>query len=762
MKRTLQVAGSELKNLFYSPIAWFVLIVFIIQSSIVFTGALGSMEQSQSLGANFSNLTDSLIAASSNGLLPAIVDKLYLYIPLLTMGLISREVSTGTIKLLYSSPLKVSEIILGKYFAIIIYCLCLLLMLALLAIVGAFIVPHWDTGLVVSGLVGVFLLLATYAAIGLFMSTLTSYQVVAAISTFVIFAVLAYIGNLWQGIDLVRDLTYFLSISGRTDKMIKGLLTSSDVLYFLIIIGMFVTFSILKLKGERESVSTWKKAGRYCLVAVVGLVLGYISARPKMTLYWDLTQLKTQTLTKNGQEIMSRLDGPFKVTTYVNLLDNSFSRGVPEQRNYDLKRWASYIRFKPDMELNYVYYYDSTADPNLYQFNPGKSIKQIADRYYKIFKVDPSLFKSPAEIRKEIDLSAEGNKYVMQLDYKGKTTFLRLYNDFFVYPSETEIMAAIKRLTDTLPKIYFATDSYTRSPFRKGDRDFEMLTSEKSFRNALINQGFDVDTLSLSRGALPRDITALVLADPQSPLSASSLKALNEYIDKGGNLVILAEPGRQAILNPVLGRLGLALTSGQLVEPDPNSSADLIQGQLTQAALGLSGMLRGSYLDQVPVYMPGATAIKVVDSSVFKNKPLVVSQADKSWLKADINGLNQPQVRFDSAVDKKGSFVLATQLTRKVAGREQKIVVSADADLMNNAELGRSNVRTANFSFNTAVFGWFTDGQFPIDSSRPRSKDNQLDITDKGVAAVKLIFIWILPALILVFGAVFLMLRKRR
>src|SRR5262249_13189498 len=150
---------------------------------------------------------------------------------------------------------------------------------------GSLNIQHADTGMLCAGLLGVYLLVCAYAAIGLFMSCLTSYQVVAALSTLVVLAALSYIGELWQDIDVVRDLTYFLSIQGRANHMLSGLITTKDVIYFLVIIFLFLGFSICKLQAGRESRPMVVKAGRYLLIVVLGLTIGYLSSRPRFAGY---------------------------------------------------------------------------------------------------------------------------------------------------------------------------------------------------------------------------------------------------------------------------------------------------------------------------------------------------------------------------------------------------------------------------------------------------------------------------------------------
>ena len=106
----------------------------------------------------------------------------------------------------------------------VIYGLVLIGILCVMIIFNLFTIENMDYGLVFTGLLGIYLLICAYAAIGLFMSCLTSYQVVAAIGTLALLAALNFVGGMWQGIDLIRDITYWLSISGRADELIAGLI----------------------------------------------------------------------------------------------------------------------------------------------------------------------------------------------------------------------------------------------------------------------------------------------------------------------------------------------------------------------------------------------------------------------------------------------------------------------------------------------------------------------------------------------------------
>jgi ABC-2 type transport system permease protein len=291
------------------------------------------------------------------------------------------------------------------------YSLLLTLILGFFVVAGLFNIQFTDYGLLLSGLLGIYLLLCAYSAIGLFMSCLTAYQVVAALSTLVLLGALSYVGTLWQDIDFVRDLTYFLSISGRTENMLGGLITTKDILYFAVIIYIFLGMSIFKLQAGRESKPVLIKAGRYVLLIVSALGIGYLGSRPGAIGYLDVTATKSETLAPAAQKIIREMDGPLEVTSYINLLENHFWSGVPAQRNADLARWEPYLRFKPDIRFRYVYYYDSIPDKSMFKYNPGMSLRALAERYSKASKVDLDRFKTPAEIRQLIDLRPEDNDF---------------------------------------------------------------------------------------------------------------------------------------------------------------------------------------------------------------------------------------------------------------------------------------------------------------------------------------------------------------
>jgi ABC-2 type transport system permease protein len=754
MKKTLRIARIELSALFYSPIAWFLLIVLMVQVGLSYTTTMEWMEESKQLNGSFGALTAQIFAGNfGSGVLSGILSKLYLYIPLITMGLMSREISSGTIKLLYSSPLKMREIIYGKFVAMMVYNALLIGVLLLFVLAGIITVPHFDYGLIISGLLGIYLLLCAYSAIGLFMSCLTAYQVVAAISTFVVFALLGYVGSMWQDIAFVRDLTYSLAMPGRAEKMIGGLITTKDIAYFGVIIYIFLGFSILKLKSSRESRPILVRIGQYAFIVVSALLIGYGTSRPGFIGYWDATATKSNTLSEKTQQIIKEMgDDPIEITTYANFLDRSYGRDQPIQRNEDMDRWEPYIRFKSNIRFKYVYYYDSVYEANFYKWSHGKTNRQIVEMRTKAYKMDINTLLTPTEIRKIIDLRPEENRLVMQVKYKDKSTFLRVFNDMEFWPGETEVDAAFRRMMVKLPKIAFLDGGFERSINKVGDRDYKTLTNLKSFRYALINQGFDVDTVNADDRDIPEGISALVIGDPKTDFTPQALTRIHHYIDEGGNLLIAGEPGKQAVLNPLLKVLGVQLMDGAIVQQSRDYSPNLVLPYLTATAADLSKRLNNDFLDSVRMSMPSVAGLTYDSGGAFTIKPLLMTDAGVSWNKKGAFALDSADVVYSPADgDEKRAIPTALALTRKVGGREQRIVVTGDADFLSNSELGRNNVRTDNFHFNTALFGWFANGEFPIETTRPRSKDNHLILNATGVTALKVLFLGLLPGLLLIF-----------
>lgn len=755
MKTIYRIAKTELNTMFYSPVAWVVLVIFSIQSSWKFFGTIERFEKSQKIGQGLDNLSQ-VIFSGFIGLYTEMQNYLYLYVPLLTMGLVSREINSGSIKLLLSSPIKIKDIVLGKYLAIAAYCLLFIVILGLQVGIAYFSIDNLDLKFAISGLIGLYLLVCTYAAIGLFMSCLTSYQVVAAISTLVVLAGLNFIGKLWQDVEIVKDITYFLSIAGRANEMLEGLIISKDVFYFVLVSSLFIVLSIYKLQTGRDAQTISKRVLKYTLLITVVLSLGYITSRASLTLYHDMTRTKDRTLTKTSLDIVKKIDGPIKLTTYVNLLDINYYMAMPYSQNSDIASFEKYTRFIPQMEMEYVYYYDTSNNEALYAQNPGLNDKQLAEKMIETQDLKLKKLYSPEEIKKVIDLKPEQNRVVRTVEYNGKKTFLRMYDDMFKVPMEKEISAALKRLVIPAPKIVFATGNMERSVDKIGDKNYKTGFNEITFRYSLINQGFDVSSVDINAQNIPEQTTILIIADPKTQLSQGAVDRINKYIDEGKNLMLLAEPETNSALAAVTDKLGLSFTKQALVQESEINSPDYLVTEVSKN-IDTTVIKLSENRNNSPIPFLGSSGIKTVKDTGFKVIPLLKTNNEPAWeAQTGLTSVPEDLKKQPAAT----AVPLAVALTRNVNGKAQKIIVAGDADFMGNAELSRGGSGT--FQFVTDIFSWFTNYEFPIDTTRPNHTDNKITINANQVFINKIVFIALFPLLIILSAAFILIRRNRR
>ncbi|EDM36011.1 hypothetical protein PBAL39_23427 [Pedobacter sp. BAL39] len=764
MKTIFKIAKTELQVLFYAPVAWLILIIFTFQLGMMFTGNFEFLVKiNLTMKQPLRDVTMNAFASAFAGLFVKVQSYLYLYIPLLTMSIMSRELGSGSIKLLYSSPISNRQIILGKYVALMAFGLVMIGILSVFCLFTAFTVVNADIPYMLTGLLGLYLLLCAYAAIGLFMSSLTTYNVVAALGTLCIFGLLAYVKGVGQDMEFVRDITYWLAITGRSGTFVAGMITSEDVLYFLIVIALFLGFTIIKLHSGRQK-NTWTAVtGRYASVFIVAMLLGYLSSKPALKFYYDATRSKVNTLTKSSQDIMAKLDGGFTITTYSNMLDPTAYTALPMNYKNDVNSFEQYIRFKPEIKMVYKYYSEPTENPMLDRMYPKLSPQKRLDTLMKLndwnFKVSPY-----SEIKKEIDLKDEGYRFVRVLEREnGQKTFLRIYDDMRRLPSEAEISAAIKRLVMKLPVVGFLKGHGERDSNGEADRGYKTISRLKTFRYSLINQGFDFEEVTLAQ-PVPETIKILVVAEPKDAYTAAEQANLNQYIARGGNLVIAGEPGRQEQMNAITASLGVKFMPGRLVKPAVKFQSDLMLMKPTKEGRAFSYHLADMIKMGGVLTMPSASGLEYTKDKGFNILPLFSSDSTGSWNELETTNFVDDSVRVNPTageVEKAYPTVLA--LSRKVNGKEQKILVTGDADWLSNGELGmqRNDVQASNYSLIVSSFYWLSDGEVPIDMRRDEPTDNALKHLTVGLWSFFGFFLkWGLP-LILAAASLIIWIRRR-
>ncbi len=256
MKHIGSVAGRELRGLFLSPIAYGVLALFAVLAGLFFilnlaffSDQIMRLQQFQALDRLESmNLNDDLIREFYGSM--SVV--LLFLVPGITMGLFAAEKSNGTQELLLTSPLTIWDIVLGKFLAGAIFVTVLTLIVAAFPLL-LFLYGDPELGKTLTGLGAVLLVGWTYVAIGAFASSLTRSQVVAFLITFVLLLfllLLPAVSDLGIAGGRAGDLLRWVSTGAHFEQMMKGLVSTSDLAYFAVMIGSF----LLLTKAAVESV----------------------------------------------------------------------------------------------------------------------------------------------------------------------------------------------------------------------------------------------------------------------------------------------------------------------------------------------------------------------------------------------------------------------------------------------------------------------------------------------------------------------------
>ncbi|PUZ24375.1 ABC-2 type transport system permease protein [Chitinophaga costaii] len=750
MKTIYNIARAELKVLFYSPVAWLILIVFTFQVANSFCGIFGGDINVQHMGYPLNDATMSLYGGIF-GVFTQVLKYMYLYIPLLTMSIMSREYSTGSIKLLYSSPLSNVQIILGKYLSLMIFGLAIIAILLVFGVFGMLTIDHADTPVILSGLLGIYLLICAYAAIGLFMSSLTAYNIVSALGTFLILGLLGWINGVGQDINFVRDITYWMAMSGRSGSFVDGMITSEDILYFIIVICLFLAFTIIKLQSARQRTSRLANFARYAGAFIVAVLLGYCSAKPAMKFYADVTRTKVNTLTKSSQEVMQKLTGDFTIHTYVNMLDGNYFLGMPGGYKTNEKMFDQYIRFKPDLKIDYTYYYKQVPNEVYDRMFKKLNEKQRIDTLIRMNKWRFNIVPYNA-ISSTVDLKSEDYRFVRVLERgNGKKTFLRVYDDMMRNPFESQITAAIKRLVTDLPVVGFVAGHGERESNGATDRGYSIVAQDKSFRYSLINNGFDFKDVLLDK-PVPDNIRLLVIAEPKKSYTPEELTNLNDYIKKGGNMFILGEPGRQEQMNAITTQLGVHFEPGILVKPSKTNDASLLAMKPNKAAMAFSYQLADMQKREMMVTMPTAGGLTYENDKGFNITPLFCSDTTGAWNELQTTNFVDDTASLDPATgEKEGSYPVVLTMSRKVGHNEQRIMVTGDADWLSNGELSmnRKDLRSGNFSLITAAFFWLSNNEVPIDMKRDTPPDQSVRVGEGAWNIIEPLLKWLFPAALL-------------
>jgi len=417
----------------------------------------------------------------------------------------------------------------------------------------------------------------------------------------------------------------------------------------------------------------------------------------------DWSHAGTASLSASSLTMLQSLDAPVEVVSYA-----SRAGGLRAVIADFVER---YRRAKPDLTLRFV---DPEADP--------------------------------AAMR-EAGVSVDGE---LELRYKERRERLKVL-------SETEFSNALLRLSRTRERIVaFLEGEGERQPLGKANADLGQ------FVGALQERGLRAVPLPLANtGQVPQNADLVVVANPQVKLAPAIVAELVDYIDRGGNLLWLTEPGEDVGLDALAQALSVRVLPGTVVDAS-GSAFGLGDPSFVAISKFPAHAITRDFI--LTLLLPQPAAVAQVADPKWNIQPILRS-SDKSWNETGhIPKAGEPAdtIRQDAdAGEILGPLDLAFALSRvspRPDRREQRVVVIGDGDFLSNTSLGNGGNR----EFGQRVFDWLLgdDDQIVVpDKSAP---DRALAFTQTGLGVLSFVFLIALPLLLALTGTLIWWRRRRR
>lgn len=247
MSKVLTIARSELRRIFLSPLAWAVLAVLQFIMGFVFVNLLVEYANNAGNMGEAFGVSD-YIGGALYGFATIV---LLMIMPLMTMRVFSEERKANTLTLLFSAPVSLPEIVLGKFLGLVGFIAVVILLMALMP-ASLLWSTDLDLGRIAAGLFGLFLLMMAFGAAGLFVSSLTREPTIAAVGSFGLLLVI-WLLNILAYNDSVpfAELFSYLSMIDHFEDLRRGVFDTSDAVYYVLFTALFLWLTVQRLDLER-------------------------------------------------------------------------------------------------------------------------------------------------------------------------------------------------------------------------------------------------------------------------------------------------------------------------------------------------------------------------------------------------------------------------------------------------------------------------------------------------------------------------------
>ena len=419
----------------------------------------------------------------------------------------------------------------------------------------------------------------------------------------------------------------------------------------------------------------------WIFLLLFGLVIGllaWLSVRYPIQLDW--TAGGRNTLSIASQTVLARLEGPVRITAYI---------GDRSPRRESLARLvARYQRHQPQITLHFL---------------------------------NPDLLPDQA---RQLGISSDGELYV---EYGGR-------GEKVAQPSEQALTQALQRLTSPRDRLVLFLDGH-------GERQLQGSGNHElgAFGRELEKIGIQPQPLSLAKtGSIPIGTAALVIASPQTPPAPEEIRLILDYVQQGGQLLWLLEPGDQSGWLALAAWLGITALPGVIVDADAPRLGIKHPALIPIADYGLHPITTPL---RHPALLPQALALDIQPVAGWQAAVLLETQAS-SWTETSaLNG----QVQFDpESVERAGPLTVGMALFRPhpvKPGAEQRIVVIGDGDFLANAYLGHG----ANLELGLNILNWLTLDEALMMVPLRSVPDPVLNLSEGALAGLAALFLLIMP-----------------
>lgn len=429
-------------------------------------------------------------------------------------------------------------------------------------------------------------------------------------------------------------------------------------------------------------------------VGVIGM-LAWLSTQYVYQADW--TAGARNTVSGDTRKLLANLDAPVNITAYVG------PDQLLRQQIRDLV--GSYQRFKPDITLEFI--------------NPDTVPEQV----------------------RELGITSGG---AIVISYRGASENIKALG-------EQHLSNALLRLSRQQARwIVFVSGHGERPP--GGETNFSL----GQFGAELERKGLKIQTVNLAEHAVPDNTSVLVLASPRVELLPGEVAALQDYLERGGNLLWLTEPEAPRSLGPLADALGILPLPGRVV--DATSAMFGVENPSFVVVTGYPNHPITREMTMVSVY-PEAVALEINDTTRWHAVPLLTT-LERSWTEL---GALEGEIKFDPGTDERaGPLDIGIALARSKPGGndgdEQRVVVVGDGDFLSNTYLGNAG----NLDLGLNLITWLSHDDAFMDIRVRGAPDTALVMGRTTTAVIGLGFLIGLPLLLLVAGLLIWLRRRRR